>query len=190
MKEYVMDFNDIISRENDLIPVGTVVKVRMALKKGGYGEEGILTKSQKTGVLYLDSLLTVIEGIYSLRRIYQRFGVTGGDAGNKWVQKSLQQLRSILESAHNILPTDTSEKAREKRRIKSYQDFEKLEFLIKVGIEKPHDSRFPPENCVQSIMTPDRPEFAKYFACIDPPPESNFQGNPYKPFNEKANWPL
>ncbi|GHS95157.1 hypothetical protein AGMMS49949_09360 [Alphaproteobacteria bacterium] len=186
----VIDFNDVVTRQTDLIPEGTIVKVRMSIRHGGYGQDGILTKSRKTGTLYCDAMLIVSEGIFVTRKIFERLGVQDPDPYNKWVQKSLQRLRSILESTHNIMPTDTSEHAKEKRRIKSYADFNGLEFLIKVGIEKPQNPQYKTENCVLGIVTPDWKEYTEYSAQIDSPPKTQFQGNPYKPFDEKVSGPF
>lgn len=188
-----IDFNAVGARTPDLIPAGTIVKVRMLVKNGGYGPDGTLTKSKQTGVLYINALLIVLEGAYAARQICARLGVQEGEPGREpgqWVQKGLRQLRAILESARNVRPTDMSESAKEKRRIRSYQDFDHLEFLIKVGVENPHDPRFSPQNYLRYVVTPDWPEFAAYAAQLPPAPGvftrgPSIQGNPYRPFAEQ-----
>jgi hypothetical protein len=62
------------------------------------------------------------------------------------------------------LPTDSSEEAKEKRQIKSYRDFDGLEFLVKVGIEMPKNPQYQPENCVQTVITPDFKEYKEQMA--------------------------
>lgn len=175
----IMDFNDITSRENDLIPAGTFVKVRMSIRSGGYGSDGILSKTKNTNTLYLNAMLIVTEGIYTLRKIYHCFpvqgpeglqgpgGLQGPDLHDSWVEKGQRQLRLVLESAHHILPTDTSEEAKKLRKVQSYREFDGLTFLIKVGVENSKNPQYPPKNCVQSIVTPDWPEYSKEF--LDPP---------------------
>lgn len=199
-----IDFNAIGAHTPDLIPAGTIVKVRMLVKNGGYGPDGALTKSKQTGVLYINALLIVLEGTYAARQIFARLGVQEVEPGREpgqWVRKGLRQLRAILESARNVRPTDMSESAKEKRRIRSYQEFDHLEFLIKVGVENPHDPRFSPQNYLQYVVTPDWPEFAAYTAQLPPTPGLSspglstrglsspghppIQGNPYRLFAEQ-----
>lgn len=158
------DFNAVISRNNDLIPEGTFVKVRLSIVPGGYGAGGLFKMTKTTNTHYLPTVLTVVEGAYVLRKIFHRFAVSSSEPHDRWVEKSLRQLRSILESAHGILPTDTSPEAREKRRIQDYTDFNGLMFLIKVGVEVPRNPRYRPTNYLSWVVTPDYPEYAREFS--------------------------
>ncbi|GHS91905.1 hypothetical protein AGMMS49949_03080 [Alphaproteobacteria bacterium] len=169
---YFMDFNDVLSPKTDLIPSGTFVKVKLSITKGGFGSDGFLSQAKTTGTLYLNTILTVCEGIFVRRKIFYKFGIQSTDPQDKWVQKSLRQLRSVLESARHILPTDMSEDAKEKRTIKSLQDFEGLEFLIKVGVELSQNPQYKSSNSLQAVVTPDWPEYPKEFA------------------SSEANWPF
>jgi hypothetical protein len=123
-------------------------------------------------------MLIVTDGVYALRRIYHRFGVKAYEPGNFWIEKGLSQLRAILESARNILPTDTSDAAKEKRKISSYKDFDCLEFLIKVGIETPKNPQYNKANSIQCVVTPDFKEYAEYKA------------NAEESIGAQAAWPL
>jgi hypothetical protein len=131
----------------------------MSVRSGGHGPDGVLTKSRGTGVLYLNTMLVITEGIYAWRRIYHRFGIQAYEPGNTWVEKGLSQLRAILESARGIMPSDNSDVAKEKRKVASYKDFDGLEFLIKVGIEVPKNPQYKTENRVLSIITPNMKEY-------------------------------
>jgi hypothetical protein len=162
MSEYIFDFNEITATQDEMIPVGTVVPVRMIVRIGGYGPDQMLTKSRGTGALYLNTMLIVTEGPYILRRLFHRFGIHSSEQGNDWVNKGLRQLRAALESARNILPSDMSEKAQEERKIASYKDFDGLEFLIKVGIEISKNPQYKSKNCIQTIITPDFEEYTTY----------------------------
>jgi hypothetical protein len=157
--EYPFDFNEVGAAQSELIPAGTVVNVRLLIKNGGFGPDGILAKSRGTGILYLNTMLIVIEGPYALRKITHRFGVQAYEPGNEWVEKGLIQLRAILESARNVSSADESEAAKEKRRVASYKDFDGLEFLIKVGVEVPKNPQYKTENRVLCVVTPDMKEY-------------------------------
>lgn len=165
---FIMDFNEVVSREDDLIPAGTFVKVRMALNPGGYGPEGMLSQTRNTQILYLNTVLTVTEGMYASRKIFHRFPVQGSDPRDTWVVRGLLQLRRVLESARHILPSDTSEEAQNLRKIQSYQDFNGLVFPIKVGVEKPKNAMYAPANCIHCIVTPNWPEYEKVWDEPDP----------------------
>ena len=157
--EYVLDFNEISAKPTDLIPTGTIVKVRLTVRNGGYGADGILSKTRQFETLYLNTMMIVLEGPYATRKIYHRFGIQSPDKEDQWVQKSLYQLRAILESAHNILPTEESEEARAKRKVQNYADFNGLQFWIKVGVESPKNPQYSQANSLQCVITPDWPEY-------------------------------
>ena len=60
------DFND-VKQTSNLIPKGTIVKVRMTLRPGGFddpsqGWTGGYAKRGTTGSVYLDAEYTVLEG--------------------------------------------------------------------------------------------------------------------------------
>jgi hypothetical protein len=166
-REFVTDFNDIAGSQDELIPAGTIVSVRMTVRSGGYGPEQMLTKSRGTGALYLNTMLFVTEGTYILRRIFHRFGVYSNEQGNDWVEKGLRQLRAALESARNILPEDMSDAAKNARKVASYKEFDGLEFLIKVGIETPKNPQYNKANSVQCVITPDFKEYTEYKSAHD-----------------------
>jgi hypothetical protein len=161
-REYVTDFNDVAGVQDEFIPVGTIVGVRMMVRSGGYGPDGFLAKSRGTGAFYLNTMLIVIDGPYILRRIFHRFGVYSQEQGNMWVEKGLSQLRAVLESARSILPTDMSDTAKNARKVASYKEFDGLEFLIKVGIETPKNPQYNKANSIQCVITPDFKEYTEY----------------------------
>lgn len=155
MLQNLTDFNTAKSQSN-LIPKGTTIKVQMAIKPGGY--ECWFTKSPTTGSIYLNAEFTVIEGPYARQKIYQVIGIKSGKASvekeDVWGESGRSMLRSILESARNIHPHDTSEKAVIARKINSIADFNGLEFTAKVGIEA--DSRYGDRNRIAAAITPEQ----------------------------------
>ncbi len=153
LSDFLTDFNT-AKLQSNLIPKGTIVKVKMAIKPGGY--ENWFTKSYTTGSIYLNAEFTVTEGPYAKRKIFQIIGVKSGKASvegeDTWGESGRSMLRSILESARNIHSNDTSEKAVIARKINSIADFNGLEFTAKVGIEA--DNRYGDRNRIDTIITP------------------------------------
>ncbi len=67
------DFNDAEQQQTfDLIPKGTVAKVRMTIKPGGYDDPnqgwggGYATQSFDTGSIYLSCEFVILEGEFAL----------------------------------------------------------------------------------------------------------------------------
>jgi hypothetical protein len=64
-------------------------------------------------------------------------------------------LRAILESARGVKPDDKSEPAQESRRVASYDDFNGLHFIARIGIE-PARNGYKAKNTLAEVITPDR----------------------------------
>lgn len=155
LSDFLTDFNN-AKLQSSLIPKGTIVKVKMAIKPGGY--ENWFTKSYTTGSIYLNAEFTITEGPYAKRKIFQIIGVKSGKAEGKediWGESGRSMLRSILESARNIHSNDTSEKAVIARKINSIADFNGVEFTAKVGIEA---DRYGEKNKIATVITPEQSE--------------------------------
>ncbi|WP_264338622.1 hypothetical protein [Wolbachia endosymbiont (group A) of Cheilosia soror] len=153
MLQNLTDFNTAKSQSN-LIPKGTVVKVKMAIKPGGY--EDWFTKSYATGSIYLNAEFTVTEGPYARHKIYQAIGIKSAKAEGTediWGEMGRSMIRSILESARNIHPHDNSEKAVLARKLGSVADLNGLEFRAKVGIEA---DRYGEKNKIATVVTPEQ----------------------------------
>ncbi len=154
LSDFLTDFNT-VKLQSNLIPKGTIVKVKMTIKPGGY--ENWFTKSYITGSIYLNAEFTVTEGQYAKRKIFQVIGIKSGKAEGEediWGESGRSMLRSILESARNIHAHDTAEKAVNARKINSIADFNGLEFTAKVGIEA--DSRYGDRNRIAAAITPEQ----------------------------------
>ncbi|APR98983.1 hypothetical protein [Wolbachia endosymbiont of Folsomia candida] len=149
---FLTDFNT-AKPQSGLIPKGTVVKVKIAIKPGGY--ENWFTRSLSTGSIYLNAEFTVTEGPYAKRKIFQMIGIKSGKAEgaeDTWGEMGRSMIRSILESARNIHPNDTSEKATLAHKLSSIADLNGLEFTAKVGIEA--DNGYGDRNRIATIITP------------------------------------
>ena len=152
LQDLLTDFNTVKSQSN-LIPKGTIVKVKMAIKPGGY--ENWFTKSYATGSIYLNAEFTVIEGPYAKHKIFQMIGIKSGKAESAediWGEMGRSMIRSILESARNIHSHDTSEKAMLARKLNSIADLNGLEFTAKVGIVA---DEYGEKNKIATVITPE-----------------------------------
>lgn len=154
LQDFFTDFNN-AKPQGNLIPKGTTIKVKRAIKPGGY--ESWFTRSLATGSIYLNAEFTVIEGPYAKRKIFQIIGVKSGKVEgteDAWGESGRSMIRSILESARNISTDDTSEPANAARKLNSIADLNGLEFTAKVGIEA--DSRYGNRNRITTVITPER----------------------------------
>lgn len=152
LQDLLTDFNNVKS-QSGLIPKGTVVKVKVSIKPGGY--ECWLTKSLTTGSIYLNAEFTVIEGPYAKHKIFQMIGIKSGKAEGAediWGEMGRSMIRSILESARNVHPHDSSEKAMLARKLTSIADLNGLECMVKVGIIA---DEYGEKNKIATVVTPE-----------------------------------
>jgi hypothetical protein len=140
-----------------LIPAGTLVKVILKIKPGGYNDEGkgwtgdYATRSESTGSVYLAPEYTVIGGNYAKRKIWKSLIGLYSSKGETWGNSGRSFVRAMLESARGIDPKDNSEKAMSARRIKGFGDLNGLEFIAKVGIEKGNDG-YEDSNKIETVI--------------------------------------
>lgn len=159
------DFNDADTQMGafDLIPKGTLVPVRMAIKPGGYDDPeqgwtgGYATESFETGSVYLSCEFVVLDGKYARRKMWSLIGLHSRK-GPTWGQMGRSFIRGALNSARNVHPQDNSPEAAGARRIHGFQDLDGLEFLARVDIEK--DGRGEDRNVIKVAIEPDHPEYA------------------------------
>ena len=158
-----LDFNG-ADRQFDLIPDNTIVPLIMHIKPGGQGDGGWLRPSQNSDALMLECELTVLEGPFARRKIFQYMVVSGGSLNEKGESKAgnitRSNLRAILESARNIKPDDMSPEAAQKRCCPGgYADFNGICFVAKLGIEKGQNG-YNDKNKIKTVITPDMEGYA------------------------------
>jgi hypothetical protein len=143
-----LDFNNADDGEFDLIPEG-VYRLRARVKRDN---EYSVLKTAKSGMLqYLELELTVESPVeFKGRKVRDwinchYIGPEASNAANDHdeverfrasARIGRSKLKGILESAHNIDPHDDSPKARAKRHISNFLEFDLLSFVGKVVIEK------------------------------------------------------
>jgi hypothetical protein len=87
------DFNTADDQNSyDLIPKGTLARVRMTIRPGGLNDpaqgwtEGYATRGKSTDSVYLDCEFVILEGKYAKRKIWSLIGLyspKGPDWGNQ-----------------------------------------------------------------------------------------------------------
>ncbi len=158
------DFNDAEQQQSfDLIPKGTVVKVRMTLKPGGYDDPsqgwvgGYATQSFDTGSIFLAAEFVVLEGEFAKRKLWSSIGLQS-PKGPTWGNMGRTFVRAALNSARNVRPDDNTPQAAAARRIQGFHELDGLEFVARIDVEK--DGRGDAKNVVKMAVEPSEPEYA------------------------------
>ena len=167
------DFNSAEDQQSfDLIPKGSLLKVRMTIKPGGYDDAsqgwsgGFATQNFNTGSVYLQAEFIVLEGEWVRRKMWSNIGLYS-DKGPKWGQMGRSFIKSILNSARGLMPNDNSVQAQEKRRISGIGDLDGIEFIGRVDFEK--DQYDNPKNVIKNAVTPDHKDYAKLMGQVRQP---------------------
>jgi hypothetical protein len=141
-----------------LIPDKTVVLVRMGIKPGGGGEDGALTLSKKGDSKLLYCSFTPVGGEYASHKIFDQWIVDGApETVGTFIARSYRLLKSILNSAHNLEPTDTSAEAQAKRNV-GYPVFDGLVFYARIGI-RPEEALYEAKNIVTGAVVKGQPDW-------------------------------
>ncbi len=158
------DFNNAEDQTGfDLIPKGTLVKVRMTIRPGGFDDPaqgwtgGYATQSQTTGSVYLNCEFVVLEGKYARRKMWSLIGLHS-PKGPEWANMGRAFIKGILNSARGVHPGDNSPQAQQARRIQGFQDLDGIEFVARVDVEK--DQNGEDRNVVKQAITPDHKDYA------------------------------
>lgn len=157
------DYNSAAEQSNfDPIPAGTLAKVRMTIKPGGYDDHnqgwtgGYATQGQ-TGAVYLNCEFVVLEGQYAKRKVWSLIGLhspKGPDYGN--IGRSF--VKGILNSARGVNPKDDSPNAQAARRINGLGDLDGMVFVARIGVRK--DQNGTNRNEINLAITPDHKDYA------------------------------
>ena len=200
------DFNSAEEQsEYDVIPKGTLVKVRMTIKPGGYDDPqqgwtgGYATRNDTKGSVYLNCEFVVLEGKYAKRKIWSLIGLYSPN-GPEWANMGRSFVRGILNSARGIKGKDESPQAQEARRISGFADLDGIEFVAKLGITE--DQNGDDKNEIRVAITPDHKEYASLMGQVAPaaattapapdaqqqPPANQPQSQPATPASGKPSW--
>lgn len=162
------DFNDAEAQTGfDLIPKGTLVKVRLSIKPGGFDDPsqgwtgGWATLSDQTGSVYLNAEFVVLDGPYVKRKLWSLIGLYS-PKGDEWTNMGRSFIRAMLNSARGIDPKDVSPQAQVARRIAHFGELDSVEFVGRVDIEQ--DSRGDDKNTIRQAVEPGHKDYAALMA--------------------------
>lgn len=162
----MLDFNNAAPQRSgfDLIPNGTIVRCIGTIRPGGKSrpgleavDQGMLTQSKSSDVMYLSFEYVVTEGPYAKRRWWGNLTVCGGSVDERGESKgwniTKSTFRALLNCNRSIRPDDESPQAASGRQINSWADINGLEFLCKVKIQKGQDG-YQDQNSIAMIIEP------------------------------------
>ena len=156
------DYSDAPPSQFEVIPHGTTATCVLHIRPGNVGEDGLLTRSKDGGCEMLVSELTIADGPYKGRKLFERWilaGTTDGHAKSADINRST--LKAILDSALGLKPDDLSPQARAARTV-DLKQFEGMSFIGRIGIEKgrPRNDgsgeNWPDKNILAGVVTPDK----------------------------------
>jgi hypothetical protein len=156
------DYNDAKANPN-LIPKGTLAKVRLTLRPGGFddasqGWTGGYATRGSTGAVYLNGEFTVLEGPYAKRKIWTLIGLYS-PKGPDWANMGRSLIRGMLNSARGLSDKDVSPQAQAARRISGFADLDGLEFVAR--IDTGTDTNGDDKNEIRGAVTPDHKDYAQ-----------------------------
>ena len=167
------DFNNADDQQSyDLIPKGTLTKVRMTIRPGGYDDPnegwtgGYATRNDKTGSVYLNAEFVVTEGPYARRKVWSLIGLHSGK-GPEWANMGRAFIKGILNSARGVHPSDETPQAQNARRISGFADLDGIEFVAKLDWEK--DAKGDDKNVVKQAIAPDHKEYGTAMGAVSAP---------------------
>lgn len=176
------DFNDAQDQQSyDLIPKGTLARVRMTIKPGGFDSPehgwtgGYATQSDKTGSVYLNAEFVVTEGEFTRRKVWSLIGLYS-PKGPEWANIGRSFVRAILNSSRNLHPQDNGPQATAARRIQGFADLDGIEFLAKIDVEQ--DQNGQPKNAIKVAIQPDHKDYARLMGVTPRPPAGATSSTP------------
>lgn len=147
---------------SDLIPAGTIAKVKMTIKPGGYNDlqrgwtNNYATHNTLTGSVYLNVKFTVLYGKYVGKNIFGRIGLYSG-ISEYWSKMGSTFVRSILSSARGVSFFDNSIKAKNLCTITSFAEIDGLEFPALINVEDDKDGNA--RNVIYRAITTDHKDY-------------------------------
>jgi hypothetical protein len=138
----------------DVVPPG-LYKLRINLRPGGAGDDGLLKDSKSFTSQYLDFKFDIISGSYAGKRLFETWVVAANEMTDNMktaVGISHARIRATLESAHGYETEDKSDEATKACTIDSYSELNGLEIVARLGVKK--QDGYADKNIIQEIVTP------------------------------------
>ncbi|MBT2748258.1 MULTISPECIES: hypothetical protein [unclassified Lysobacter] len=162
------NFNDAENPAFALIPKGTLVKVRMTIRPGGYNDanqgwlHGWATRGD-SGSVYLNGEFVVMEGKYAKRKLWSNIGLYSAK-GPTWSQMGRSFIKGALNSALGLHPDDMGATAQAGRCIASFGDLDGLTFAAQVDWEK--DGYGQDKAVIKMPIMPDHPQYKEVMGAV------------------------
>lgn len=153
----------------DVIPKGTLVKVRMTIRPGGYDDlsqgwtGGYATQSESTGSVYLNCEFVVLDGQYAKQKMWSLIGLHSAK-GPEWANMGRAFIKGLLNSARGLHPKDNSPQAQQARCIDSFADLDGIEFVAKVEMDK--DQYGDDKNVIRTAITAEHKQYAALMGAV------------------------
>ena len=167
-----IDFNNSENQSNfDLIPNGTLAKVRMSIKPGGYDDQnqgwvgGYATRNEATGSIYLSCEFVILEGEYAKRKVWGILGLHS-NKGPEWGNMGRSFIKAILNSARGFSESDNSSAAQSARKINGLADLDGIEFVAKITTKKDQNEEL--RNEIRFAITPDHKDYQAFMGSVVP----------------------
>ncbi|MFQ5510192.1 MAG: hypothetical protein ACE5FN_12805 [Leptospirillia bacterium] len=167
------DFNSADDQQSyDLIPKGTLAKVRMTIRPGGYDDPnegwtgGYATRKAETGSVYLNCEFVVTEGPYARRKVWSLIGLHSPKSA-EWMNMGRAFIKGILNSARGVHPSDETPQAQNARRIQGLVDLDGIEFVAKIDVEQ--GTKGDDKNVIKQAIAPDHKEYATVMGAVSAP---------------------
>jgi hypothetical protein len=150
-----LDFTDFEGA--DLIPAGTdaILQIRI---KFGEATDNVLTFTKNRDAEILKAEFTIVDGPHARRKFWQDFMVKGATDGQKMMaDRNNAILKTILDSAKNLDPTDKSPAARQARTAQ-YRDFDGMRFQAVIAVEPARTDKntgqtYQARNALEKVIT-------------------------------------
>ena len=153
--------------ERTLIPLGTVARAIILVKMGDvtipeFGSGQWFKKSQSSSAKWMELEFTIAGGQFDRRKFWDRIFVDGDKLGESGIplakEIGLRTLRSIIESANSLDPSDMSSEAQSRRQISGVDALNGMEICAKVGVKKGTNG-YEDANKLMVALTPNQKEF-------------------------------
>lgn len=153
--------------ERTLIPLGTVARAIILVKMGDvtipeFGNGQWFKKSQSSAAKWMELEFTIVGGKFDRRKFWDRIFVDGDKLGESGIplakEIGLRTLRSIIESANSLDPSDMSPEAQSRRQISGVDALNGMEICAKVGVKKGTNG-YEDANKLMVALTPNQKEF-------------------------------
>lgn len=141
---------------SELIPDGTLAWAIVTVRPHNADQGICLVPSKSSEGKYLDVELTILEGKYARRKVWDRIGLEGSE---KWVARGMSSVRHILEVGREIQDYKAGNPAyRLGEQTKTngdwvFTELNELRCAVKIGIEPGKDG-YQAKNVVRSYLSP------------------------------------